>query len=102
MTQPVRADANAREARERAELAAANRDSAQALEACSLLAELFRSGYRLTALAEPAAIPAKPVRMRARFEGSCAECSAPIAPNDFVFWTRGVQGIECATCGVAK
>lgn len=50
---PVQTDIAAREARERAELATARRDGELALEACDMLSELFRSAYRLTALAEP-------------------------------------------------
>lgn len=99
MTQPLRIDMQAREARERAELAAARRDGELALEACDMLSELFGAGFRLFPLADPSAVEAKPVRMRARFEGACAECGAPITVGDSVWWVRGVSGVECAACG---
>jgi hypothetical protein len=99
MNQPVRTDVLAREARERAELAAASRDGALALEACDALSELFAAGYRLFPLAEPGELAAKPIQMRARFEGSCAACGAPIAVGAPIWWTRGVDGVECRSCG---
>jgi hypothetical protein len=99
MNQPVKTDGLAREARERAEGAAATRDGTLALEACDALSELFAAGYRLFPLADPDEVAAKPVRMRARYEGSCAVCGAPIAVDDAVWWTRGVQGVECGECG---
>lgn len=99
---PLRGDIDARAARERVELAAAQRDGTLAIEACDMLAELFRAGYRVSALGDPAAITARPVKMRARYEGLCAACGAPIAIDDPIYWTRGQQGIECSACGGAS
>lgn len=87
----VRTDVAARAARERAE--------GCSCEGCALHAELYRAGYVLFPLAEPGAVAARPVRLKSKYEGSCAACSAPIAVGDTIWWTRGVQGIECAECG---
>lgn len=93
MPSPTRADVAAREARERCE------SRADRCDACAMHAELYRSGYRLSALAEPSSVIAKPVKLRARYAGNCAACGAPIDVDDPVWWTRGAQGVECAGCG---
>jgi hypothetical protein len=98
-TTALKTDVAAREALERAERAAVERDGTLALEACDMLAGLRHAGYRLTPLANPEAVTARPVRLRARYEGICASCGAEIAVDDPVWWTRGVQGIDCARCG---
>jgi uncharacterized protein YbjT (DUF2867 family) len=113
VSQPVRTDALAREARERAELAVVRRDGTLALEACDALSELFGAGYRLSVLGDPAATPARPIKMRARFEGACAACGAPIAPNDPVWGpashrrgsshsTTPTKLIPSVSCAVAR
>lgn len=96
---PLKSDCDARNARERCELAAAQRDGTLALEACDMISELMRAGYRLMALADPDDIAARPVRLRARYDGLCAKCGAPIAIDDPILWTRGTGGVECAPCG---
>ena len=101
MNRPLKSDIDARMARERAELACAQRDGTMALEACDMLSELFHAGYRLSALADPAAIAARPVQIRAQYDGMCSTCGAPIAIDDKVYWTRGESGVRCAQCGGA-
>lgn len=91
-------DVTARRVRERAELAAAQGDSALALEVCRVLAELFREGYRLTELAPACVMEPRPVELRAKADGWCAECEQPFKQGDRVYWTRGHQGVECAAC----
>lgn len=98
MTSPMRTDVAAREARELAELASTTRNTAMALEACDMLAELFASGYRVSALADPDGVRVRPVRISARFPGTCA-CGAPIAIGDSVWWRRDAAGVFCERCG---
>lgn len=97
--QAMKSDVAAREALDRVLLAVAQRDPERALEACAMVAELARAGYRLSALGDPTAIAARAVRMRAQYDGLCAACGAPVRVDDPIFWTRGVQGVECAPCG---
>lgn len=99
MNAPLQSDVVARSARERVELAAAQRDGSLAIEACDMLTELFSAGYRLFPLADSAATPARPVRMRARYDGLCASCGAPISVDQAVWWRRDAQGVECNDCG---
>jgi hypothetical protein len=98
-TRPVRTDIAARETIERAERASMQRDGTLALEACDLLSELTRAGYRLFPLADPSAIAARPVTLRARYAGSCSACGAPIAIDDLISFTRERPGVRCAACG---
>lgn len=91
MTSPVRTDIAARVARERA-------DGCEC-DACRMHTELYRAGYVLFPIADPAGVKARPVKLTAKREGSCAECSDPIAVGDKIYWTRGVQGVECSDCG---
>ncbi len=91
-----------RAARERVELAAAKRDQGAALEACDLLTELFRAGYTLFPLAPSNEVKAAPVRLRARGERWCAACRCTIAEGGWLWWTRGVAGVECDDCGGRK
>jgi hypothetical protein len=97
--QPVRTDLDARRALDRLSRASRERDGALALEAADMVCELVRVGYVLFPLADPGEVAAKPVRMRSKYEGACAACDQPIAVGEFIYWTRGKQGIECADCG---
>lgn len=91
MTRPLRTDIEARVARERAGLCEC--------DACKMHTELYRVGYVLFPLADPSEIKARPVKMKARQEGSCVTCCQPIAVGDAIWWTRGRSGVDCADCG---
>ena len=96
-------DAVARSARERAELAVATGNGAQALEACKLLDELFRAGYALREVAPDEVLEVKPVLMAARYAAKCATCGKQIAVDDFMWWMRTKsQAVDCDACGKAK
>lgn len=99
MTAPVRSDIAAKQALDRLSRAAREQDGALALEAAAMITELVRAGYALLALADPSEVAARAVKLKARHEGACVLCCAPIAVGDSIWWTRGAQGIECDECG---
>jgi len=99
VNQPVRTDIAAKQALDRLSRASRERDGALALEAADMICELVRTGYTLFPLADPTEVAARPVRLRARHEGACAACCAPIAVGEAIWWTRGKSGINCADCG---
>jgi DNA-directed RNA polymerase subunit RPC12/RpoP len=69
---------------------------------CAQGAEFERAACRMVELAPMSAIAARPVRMRARYDGLCAACGAPIIIDDPIWWTRGNDGVECERCGGRK
>lgn len=96
---PVSTDVQVRETFELGMRALAERDGTMALEAWARTHEHRRAGYAFVQLAGSDGVAPKPVRLRARYEGRCAACEAPIAIDDPVWWTRGVKGVECNRCG---
>lgn len=92
-------DADARVARERAELAAVTGDRELALEACIAHAKLYACGWRLFDLPESCA-PSAPKEITAMYDGRCLQCRAPIAAGDRIVWSEG--GARCLRCGARK
>lgn len=89
-------DADAKAARERAELAAVTGNGAHALEACRMLSKLFACGFRLIDL--PATgTPTPPKELTAMYDGRCVECRAHIAAGDRIVY--GDEGTRCLRCG---
>lgn len=96
-------DAAAKAARERAELAAATGNGELALEACAMLDELFRAGYRLTEIAPDEVTEVRPVLFTLKkSEAWCAVCSAVLPIGTKVWWQRNTSGVECQDCHARK
>lgn len=44
----------------------------------------------------------KPIRIAAKFAGSCQKCGARHSAGDPIWWVRGARGVDCVGCGGAS
>ena len=46
--------------------------------------------------------PPKPLKLSSKFDGRCTGCGVWYRVGESVWWTRGVQGARCVTCGALQ
>lgn len=110
MTAARNIDAEARQARERFELAIVRGDAQGALDAGrDMLAVVEADGdYELLSVRphERETAPSKgddgPREITSQFDSRCTGCGGAVTAGKQAFWTPGTKGVRCMACGEGR